>query len=136
MDLRRLCLGTNITFAGGSSHAGPCLAKLVKMAIPLLRAAQGRCPRTGPGRPPEFDDWKIAVMIVAATLKNRKTKSAQCQFLHEHRRKLKRWLGMKFFPGRSTYFNRYRKAYRLLQEAVKLQGHLAIQIGDSSCSRR
>ena len=78
---------------------GTCLAKLVKMAIPLLNAAQRQCPRMGPGRPPDFDDWKIAVMIVTATLKNRKSKSAQYRFLHEHRRKLKRWLGLKFFPA-------------------------------------
>jgi len=113
---------------------GTCLAKLVRMAIPLLRAAQGQCPRLGPGRPPEFDDWKIAVMIVVATLKNRKSKSAQYRFLHEHRKKFKRWLGLKYFPARSTYFNRYRKAYRLLQEAIKLQGRLAIRQGLTEAS--
>jgi hypothetical protein len=113
---------------------GTSLAKLVKMATPLLRAAQGQCPRMGPGRLPEFDDWKIAVMIVAATLKNRKSKSAQYRFLHEHRKKFKRWLGIKFFPARSTYFRRYRKANRLLQEGIKLQGRQAIRQGLADAS--
>ena len=51
---------------------GTCLAKLVRMAIPLCRTAQSQCPRTGPGRPPDFDDWKMAILIMAAILKNRK----------------------------------------------------------------
>jgi hypothetical protein len=113
---------------------GTRLAKLVMLAIPLLRAAQCQCPRTGPGRPPEYDDWKIAVMIVAATVKNRKSKSAQYRFLHEHRKKFRRWLGMKFFPERSTYFTRYRKAYKLLQAAIKLQGQKAIREGLADAS--
>jgi hypothetical protein len=73
-------------------------------------------------------------MIVAATLKKRKSKSAQYRFLHEHRKKFKRWLGLKDFPARSTYFQRYRKAYRLLQEAIKLQGRLAIRLGLADAS--
>jgi hypothetical protein len=113
---------------------GTCLAKLVQMAIPLLRAAQRQCPRTGPGRPPDYDDWKIAVMIVAAILKNRKTKSAQYRFLQGHRRKFRQWLGLRFFPVRSTYFERYRHAYALLQTAIRLQGVLAIRLGLADAS--
>ena len=113
---------------------GTCLAKLVKMAIPLLRAAQCQCPRTGPGRPPQYDDWKIAAMIVAAILKNRKSKSAQYRFLHEHCQRFRRWLDMKFFPERSTYFVRYRKAYKLLQTAIRRQGQTAVQQGLADAS--
>jgi hypothetical protein len=113
---------------------GTRLAKLVRMAIPLLRVAQGQCPRLGPGRPPQFDDWKMAVMIVTAILKNRKSKSAQYRFLHEHRRKFQRWLDMKFFPARSTYFQRYRKVYRLFQEAIRLHGRWAIRLGRADAS--
>ncbi len=108
---------------------GTCLAKFVKLAIPLCRAAQCQSPRAGPGRPPEFDDWKIAVMIMAATLKRRKSKSAQYRFLHEHRRQLKRWLGLKYFPARSTYFKRYAKAHRLFETAIVLQGQQALKEG-------
>jgi hypothetical protein len=108
---------------------GTRLAKLVKLAIPLCRAAQCQSPRAGPGRPPEFDDWKIAVMIMAATLKRRKSKSAQHRFLHEHRLKLMRWLGLKRFPARSTYFIRYAQAHRLFEAAIVLQGQRALQEG-------
>jgi len=108
---------------------GTCLAKLVKLAIPLCRAAQCPCPQAGPGRPPEFDDWKIAVMIMAATIKRRKSKSAQYRFLHEQRRKFKRWLGLKHFPARSTYFDRYARAHRLFAAAIVLQGQQALKEG-------
>lgn len=112
-----------------SATDGTCLAKLVKLAIPLCRAAQCQSPRAGPGRPPEFDDWKIAVMIMAATLKRRKSKSAQYRFLHERRAKFMRWLGLKRFPARSTYFNRYTQAHRLFEAAIVLQGQQAIEEG-------
>lgn len=108
---------------------GTCLAKLVKLAIALCRAAQCQSPRAGPGRPPEFDDWKMAVMIMAATIKRRKSKSAQYRFLHEHRRMFMRWLGLKRFPARSTYFDRYTRAHRLFETAIVLQGHKALQEG-------
>lgn len=108
---------------------GTCLAKLVKLAIPLCRAAQFQSPRAGPGRPPEFDDWKIAVMIMAATMKRRKSKSAQYRFLHERRAKFKRWLGLKRFPARSTYFARYAQAQRLFEAAITLQGRQALKEG-------
>ena len=108
---------------------GTCLAKLVRMAIPLFRAAQSQCPRMGPGRPPNFDDWKIAILIMVAILKNRKSKSAQYRFLHEHRRKLRRWLGLNRFPSRGTYFNRYSTSHRLFQAAIRLQGAQALNEG-------
>lgn len=34
---------------------GTCLAKLVRMAIPLCCAAQAQCPRVGPGRSESFE---------------------------------------------------------------------------------
>jgi len=108
---------------------GTCLAKLVRMAIPLCRTAQSQCPRTGPGRPPDFEDWKMAILIMAAILKNRKSKSAQYRFLHEHRRKLRRWLGLDRFPSRGTYFSRYTRIHRLFQIAVRLQGIQALREG-------
>ena len=66
---------------------GTGLTKLVKMAIPICRAAQRQCPRTGPGRSPDFDDWKMAVLILTAVLSKRKSKSAQYRFLWTHRHK-------------------------------------------------
>jgi hypothetical protein len=68
-------------------------------------------------------------MIMAATMKRRKSKSAQYRFLHERRRKLKRWLGLKRFPARSTYFARYAQAHRLFEAAIVLQGRQALSEG-------
>ena len=113
---------------------GTCLAKLVKRAIPICRAAQAQCPRTGPGRPPDFDDWKMAVMIMAAILKRRKSKSAQYRWLHEHRELFIRWLGLTRFPVRSTYFQRYRTAHRLFQAAIRVAGRQAVRQGGVDAS--
>ncbi len=108
---------------------GACLASLVKMAIPVCRAAAHECQRTGPGRPPHFHDWQIAVLILIAVLNRRKSKSAQYHFLDERRTQLMQWLGMVRFPVRSTYFARYRHSYPLFQLAVRIQGRQAIQDG-------
>ncbi len=108
---------------------GTRLAKLVKMAIPICEQAQRQYPRTGSGRLPNFEDWKIAVLIMAAILKRRKSKSAQYSFLHEHHRKFKRWLGLDRFPARSTYFGRYHQAHQIFKVAIGLQGKKAIKEG-------
>ena len=106
---------------------GTCLATLVKMAIPVCRAAQHL--RTGPGRPPTFKDWQIAVMILIAVLNRRKSKSAQYEFLKERKAHIKSWLSMEEFPTRSTYFDRYRMAHRLMAEAANIQGRHALAQG-------
>ena len=56
---------------------GTCLETLVRMAKPWCQAAEHQCPRTGPGRPPDFPDWLMAMLIMIAVLKKRKSKSAQ-----------------------------------------------------------
>jgi len=93
----------------------------------LCRAAQCECPRAGPGRPPEFDDWMIAVMIMVATLRRLKAKSAQYRFWEKRKRAFQRWLGLKKFPARSTFCERYGKAHRLFEEAIVLQGLQALK---------
>ncbi len=108
---------------------GTGLTKLVKMAIPICRAAQRQCPRTGPGRPPDFDDWKMAVLILIAILSKWKSKSAQYRFLWKHRHKLRRWLSLQRFPARSTYFQRYATVHRLFGPAIILQGQRALEEG-------
>ncbi len=108
---------------------GTCLAKLVTMAIPICRVAQHQCPRAGPGRPPDYDDWKIAMLIVIAILAKRKSKSAQYRFLLMHRHKVQQWLNLDRLPARSTYFQRYAKAHRLLAPAIVLQGQKALDEG-------
>jgi len=111
---------------------GTPLATLVRMATPLCRQAQQRCPRTGPGRPPDYDDWKFAVFIMVAILKKRKSKSAQYRFLSQHQVDFKRWLNLKRIPARSSYFARYQQAHRLFQVAIELQGKQALTQGVTS----
>ena len=108
---------------------GTCLPALARMAIPQCRAAEQACPRTGPGRPPDYEGWKIAVLIAVAVLTKRKSKSAQYRYLHEHRRMLMKLLGLTSFPSRTTYFDRYRGAHRLFEVAIRLQGKKAIREG-------
>lgn len=108
---------------------GTCLATLVRMAIPLCRAAERQCPRTGPGRPPDFTDWVMAVLIMTAVIKKKKSKSAQYRFLREHRREFMDWLDLEAFPSRTTYFDRYRRAHRLFEVAIRLQGERAVAEG-------
>ena len=100
---------------GKRATVGTCLASLVKMAVPLCQQAERACPRTGLGRRPEIADWILAVLIMIAVLKRKKSKSAQYRFLDEHRRELAELLGTDQFPARSTYFDRYRRAHRLFQ---------------------
>ena len=114
---------------GKRAMVGTCLASLVKMAVPLCQQAERECPRTGPGRKPEIADWVLAVLIMVAIVKRKKSKSAQYRFLDEHRRELAELLGTEQFPARSTYFDRYRRAHRLFAYAIKLQGQKAIAEG-------
>jgi len=106
---------------------GTCLETLVRMAIPLCQAAQCQCPRTGPGRKPEFEDWKMAVLIMVAILNRRKSKSAQYRWVSEHRVEVLRWLPLQRLPARSTFFDRYRRVHRLYQAAIELQGRQTIR---------
>lgn len=102
------------------------LVELVEMAEPLLRRAERECPRRGPGRRPTIPDWVLGALIMVAILKRRKSKSSQYRFLDQHRSELQKWLGIDKFPARSTYFDRYRRAHRLFQLAIKLQGRRAL----------
>ncbi len=114
---------------------GTRLEMLVKMALPVFRQAERQCPRTGPGRKPQIPDWLIAVLIMIAVLKKKKSKSAQYRYLKEHRAVIAEWLQTKDFPARSTYFDRYCRAHRLYQAAIRLQGQKAVEDGqaDPTC---
>jgi len=94
----------------GRAKEGTALVALVKLAIPLCQQAEHACPRTGPGRKPVIPDWVMAVLIIVAVLKQRKTKSAQYRYLRTQRTPLLTCLGTDRFPSRSTYFDRYRRA--------------------------
>lgn len=114
---------------GRRAKVGTELEALVEMAVPLLREAEGNCPRKGRGDKPDIPDWVMAGLIMVALLKRRKSKSAQFRFLEEHRMEVGTWLGSSYFPSRATYFRRYRRAYQLYREAIRLQGERAIAEG-------
>lgn len=113
---------------------GTCLATLVQMAIPPCQAAGRQCPRTGPGRKPEFQDWKMAVLIMVAILNRRKSKSAQYRWIVEHADELLRWLSLPRLPARSTFFDRYRSMHKLYRTAIELQGRQAVKERVADCT--
>lgn len=106
---------------------GSGLTALIQFAVPLCQKAEQRCPRKGPGRKPTIPDWVMAVLIVLAIAKQRKSKSSQYRFLNCRKLLLQAELGTSRFPARSTYFDRYRRAWRLLEVAIGVTGQLAIQ---------
>jgi|SRR5438105_4581903 len=108
------------------SDSGSLLQDLVALAVPFCCQAELLVPRTGPGRRPDIPDWLLAVLIMVAVLKRKKTKSAQYCFLCAHRDDLALWIGDDRFPSRSTYFDRYRRGHRLFKEAIRLQGQQLI----------
>jgi hypothetical protein len=114
---------------GRQARAGQCLERLVKMAMPMLQAAEVSCPRKGRGDKPKIPEWVMAVLIMIVVLKKKKTKSAQYRYLVAHRRQIAVWLHDKRFPARATYFRRYRRAHHLYRQALRLQGDKAIAEG-------
>lgn len=114
---------------------GTCLAELVRMAKPVCQQAEQACPRSGRGRRPEIPDWMLLVLIMVAVLKGRKSKSSQYRYLAAHREELLDWLEMDRFPSRTTYFDRYRRCWRLLEAAVGIEGRRAVRYGlvDARC---
>jgi len=100
--------------AKGGTH----LAALVRMAMPLCKQAEREHPRTGPGRKPDHPDWLLAVLIMTAVVKQKKTKSAQYRWIGNHRKALMQMLNVKTLPARSTYFDRYHRAHELFTHAI------------------
>lgn len=116
---------------GKRAATGTDLSALVRMALPLLREAERRCPRTGPGAKPEIPDWLMGVLIMVAVLKRKKSKSSQFRFLADpdHRRQIAAVVKNASFPSRSTFFRRYRRAHQLFQSAIRVQGERAVTEG-------
>lgn len=106
---------------------GRHLANLVREAIALCHAAQKQLPaRSGPGRPQQYEQWQLAVLIFVAVAHRRKSKSAQYRFLQQHAADLLPLVGLAQLPCRATYFKRYACSGPLFQKAVKLQGRAAL----------
>ena len=98
---------------------GALLVRLVKLAIPRCQAAERECPRTGPGRKPEIPDWVLAVMIVTGILQRKKTKIAQWTWWQQHAAEFAALLPGEHLPKRSTFYDRYRRAYKLYRVAIQ-----------------
>jgi hypothetical protein len=112
---------------------GALLDDLMALNIPLCRQAESQCPRRGPGRRPLTPDWVLTAMIMVVVMLKKKTKSAQWLWWREHAGDFARWFPGQHFPGRSSYFDRYRRAYRLLQAAIEHQGRRAVADGWADC---
>ncbi len=112
----------------GRATAGASLEELLTLAVPLLRQAQARQqPRTGPGRKPLYEDWQVATIILAGVIKRRKSKSAHFRMIAANADLFRRLLGREQLPGRSAFFERYKRVWPLVQEAIKLQGRAALR---------
>jgi hypothetical protein len=105
------------------------LATLVGVAKPVFQQAERVCPRRGRGRRPEFPDWAMALLIMVCVVRNKKSKSAQYRFLVEHQKLLLEVIGLPRLLSRSSYFERYRRAWRLYEVAIELQGKMALREG-------
>ena len=77
----------------------------------------------------------MLVLIMVAVLKGRKSKSSQYRYLAAHRQELLGWLELDRFPSRTTYFDRYRRCWRLLETAVGIEGRRVVRYGlvDAHC---
>ena len=43
-----------------SAREGTILAQLIRLSVPLVKAAEKKLPRAGPGAPPSYPEWQIA----------------------------------------------------------------------------
>ena len=103
------------------------LEELVGIALPVCQAAAECCVRPGPGRPLVIPEWVMMVLVVVAVANRRHSKSAQYRFLWARREQLLRWLGTDRFPSRTTYFDRYRRAWLGLQHCIWWEGRHAVR---------
>lgn len=108
---------------------GACLERLIAIAKPILRRSDEVNPRIGRGRRPEIPDWVIALLILTATLKKRKTKSSQFRWISHNEKLLESFLDGYRLPSRSTYFDRFKKAHLLVNNAIVATGQKAIRNG-------
>lgn len=105
------------------------LRRLIRLAIPICRLAEPLMPPPGPGRPREFPEWAVAVLVLVAVAKRLTSKSSQYRYLAARGDALAARLGLGRFPARSTYFGRYRTANLLLSEALAAHARRAAARG-------
>lgn len=106
---------------GRKAKEGPSFEALVKMAIPLLKEAERRCPRKGPGAKPVIADWVIAALIMIAILARAKSRQRRA----ERRKYLENPLGRRLYGRRKKTvepFNQWLKALFELDHRVRHRG--------------
>ena len=102
------------------------LVNVIEVALPLCQQAQKELPRGGRGRPPVIPDWFIAVMITVAVAKGKTSKASQLRFWETHQWLLKDVLDGWKFPSKSTYYERYRRCWKLFEKAIEIHTRKAI----------
>jgi hypothetical protein len=114
---------------------GAALEAMVREGRTVCRQAERERPRRGRGRRPVIPDWVLALMIMVAVMRRKKTKSAQYTFWTRRRRQFRRWMLGHRLPARSTFFERYRRVHGLFEHAIRVQGLRAIERGwaDPTC---
>jgi hypothetical protein len=105
------------------------LRELIEIAVPICQQAEKAVPRCGPGRKPIIPDWALATLIIVAVVQRKTSKSSQYRYLKARERQLVELLKLPRFPARSTYFERYRRAWQLFEKSIELEGRVAVQRG-------
>lgn len=108
---------------------GRPLEEFVSIVVKYSIAAERELPRAGPGAKPKIPDWVLAVMAAVGILLRKKSKNAQYCWWCAHLDDFQRWFPGQPFPGRSTFYDRYRRIWRLFQKAIELQGRDAVTKG-------
>jgi hypothetical protein len=114
---------------------GAGLDALALLVMETCRSTAESHPRTGPGRPPVVPDWVLATMIVVGTLLKKKTKSATFLWWRTHEADFARWMPNERLPGRSTFYERYRRLAPLFRPVMLALTQQAIQRrwADATC---
>jgi hypothetical protein len=66
-------------------------------------------------------------MIMVGVMLKKKTKAAQLEWWRQHQAEFARWLPGQRMPGRSTFYERYKRVRRLFQQVIVAQGREALR---------
>ena len=108
-------------------HTDNILREMIAVAEPLCRDAAKQLARSGPGRKPVIPDWFLALMIMIAISKGKKSKAAQLHFWSYHHLLLEPFCEGWGFPSRSTFYDRYRRIWEIFEIAIELHTKKAIR---------
>ena len=102
------------------------LVNVIEVALSLCQQAQKELACNRRGRPTVIPDWFIAVMIAVAVAKGKISKASQLRFWDKHRWLLEDVLEGWEFPSKSTYYQRYRRCWKLFERAIEIHTRKAI----------